>query len=96
MRSGRRMRIRRSVHPWLVWCSLVAFPVMAAADDLASIGRDFDVHMRILDPVRAGQRGDRDALRRWPDNSPAAVAERKQRLRWQRAIDANDREVVLD
>ena len=70
----------RSVHPWLVWCPLVALPVLAAADDLASIVRDFDAHMRILDPVRAGQRGDRDALRRWPDNSPAAVAERKQRL----------------
>ena len=59
---------------------LVALPILAAADDLASIVRDFDAHMRILDPVRAGQRGDRDALRRWPDNSPAAVAERKQRL----------------
>jgi len=74
------MRIRRSLHPWLVWCALVALPHLAAADDLASIVRDFDAHMRILDPVRAGQRGDRDALRRWPDSSPAAVAERKQRL----------------
>jgi uncharacterized protein (DUF885 family) len=55
-------------------------PIVAAADDMASIVRDFDSHMRILDPVRAGQRGDREALRRWPDNSSAAVEERRQRL----------------
>ena len=63
----------------LVGLALVA-PIVAAADDMASIVRDFDSHMRILDPVRAGQRGDREALRRWPDNSPAAVKERRQRL----------------
>jgi uncharacterized protein (DUF885 family) len=68
-----------------VWSSvalgiLCASPFALAADDLVPIVRDFDAYMRVLDPVRAGQRGHREALRRWPDNSSAAVAERRQRL----------------
>ena len=70
----------RSARPWLVSVLLIALPFAATADDVAAIARDFDAHTRILDPVRAGQRGDRDALRRWPDNSPAAVAARNARL----------------
>lgn len=56
-------------------------PALVLADDIAAIVHDFDAHTRIEDPVRAGQRGDREALRRWPDNSPAAVAARNTRLR---------------
>jgi len=89
--SWRRTHTGRSVHRWLIWCLLVAMPVAATADDLAAIVRDFDAHMRVLDPVRAGQRGDRDALRRWPDNSPATVGERKQRL-----LEFRDRLATLD
>ena len=81
----------RSAHPWLVSVLLIALPLAATADDVAAIARDFDAHMRILDPVRAGQRGDRDALRRWPDNSPAAVGERKERL-----LHFRDRLAALD
>jgi len=55
-------------------------PLAVAADDLAAIVRDFDAHVRIEDPVRSGQRGDREALKRWPDNSPAAVTARRERL----------------
>ncbi|HEX9771891.1 MAG TPA: DUF885 domain-containing protein [Steroidobacteraceae bacterium] len=65
---------------WLVSVFTILLPGAAAADDLAAIVRDFDAHTRIQDPVRAGQRGDREALRRWPDNSPAAVIERRARL----------------
>ncbi len=65
---------------WLVTVVAMLLPVAALSDDLASIVRDFDAHARIQDPVRAGQRGDREALRRWPDNSPAAMEARRQRL----------------
>jgi uncharacterized protein (DUF885 family) len=81
----------RSARPWLVSVLLIALPPAATADDVAAIARDFDAHMRMLDPVRAGQRGDRDALRRWPDNSPAAVGERKERL-----LHFRDRLAALD
>jgi hypothetical protein len=52
----------------------------ALADDIPAIVRDYDAYARVQDPVRAGQRGDRAALRRWPDDSPAAVADRKAQL----------------
>jgi uncharacterized protein (DUF885 family) len=72
-------RSRGSRWRWLafVWAVL---PLATHADDLGSIVHDFDAHMRIEDPLRAGQRGDREALTRWPDNSPAAVSERRKRL----------------
>jgi uncharacterized protein (DUF885 family) len=41
---------------------------------------EFDVFGRMQDPVRAAQRGDPGARRRWPDNSPAAVADRRRTL----------------
>ena len=85
-----RVRSGREFCALLVGLALV-MPVVAVADDMASIVRDFDAHMRILDPVRAGQRGDREALKRWPDNSPAAVEERKQRL-----LGFRDRLAALD
>jgi len=55
-------------------------PGTAGADGISAIVRDYDAYARIQDPVRAGQRGDRAALRRWPDDSPAAVADRKAQL----------------
>jgi uncharacterized protein (DUF885 family) len=68
------------VRAWLTAVVASLLPLAASADDLAVIVRDFDAHTRIVDPVRAGQRGDREALRRWPDDSPAAVAARRERL----------------
>jgi uncharacterized protein (DUF885 family) len=60
---------------------LAVTPVgVAAADDMAAIVRDYDAFAREQDPVRAAQRGDRAAMRRWPDNSRAAVAERRRSL----------------
>jgi uncharacterized protein (DUF885 family) len=53
---------------------------VAAADDMAAIVRDYDAFAREQDPVRAAQRGDRAAMRRWPDNSRAATAERRRSL----------------
>ena len=44
------------------------------ADDLHGLVADVDVFERGLDPVEAGRDGDRDALIRWPDDSPAAEA----------------------
>jgi uncharacterized protein (DUF885 family) len=58
----------------------VAAATPAAADDIAAIVRDYDAYARVQDPVRAAQRGDAAAMRRWPDNSPAAIADRKQAL----------------
>jgi uncharacterized protein (DUF885 family) len=80
----------------------------AAADDVATVVRDYDAFDRAQDPIRAAQRGDLDAARRWPDNSPAAVASRRQALlgfeRRLRATpaqlpdaeDALNRELLLD
>ncbi len=60
---------------------LTFLPVTPArADDVAAIVRDFDAYSRAQDPVRAAQRGDAGAARRWPDNSPGAVAARKSSL----------------
>ena len=53
---------------------------VARADDMATLVRDFDAFSRAQDPVRAAQRGDVAAARRWPDNSPQAVAARKTAL----------------
>jgi uncharacterized protein (DUF885 family) len=72
--------VPRSNRRWLVSIVAILLPAALPADDLVAIVRDFDAHVRIQDPVRAGQRGDRDALRRWPDNSPVAVGERRARL----------------
>jgi len=52
----------------------------ASADDVAAVVRDYDAFARLQDPVRAAQRGDPAAMRRWPDNSQAAVAERRRAL----------------
>lgn len=51
-----------------------------AGDDIKSIVADYDAYSRAQDPVRAAQRGDAAAARIWPDNSPAAVAARRQAL----------------
>ena len=62
---------------------LVMFqPIQAAslatgADSIGAIVGDFDAFNRAQDPIRAAQRGDKEAARIWPDNSPQAMAARK-------------------
>ena len=53
-----------------------AGPVQAAATPTAwrDLDRDYVAFIHQQDPIRAGARGDREALTRWPDNSPAGIA----------------------
>jgi uncharacterized protein (DUF885 family) len=62
---------------------VLALPLAATADpaaDLHGLIGDYTVFSRQEDPVRAGARGDAEALRRWPDDTPAAVSDRRARL----------------
>jgi uncharacterized protein (DUF885 family) len=61
-------------------CLASGLPAVVLADDIAALTRDYDAFVRELDPVRAGERGDAASLRRWPDDSPAAVAMRQAQL----------------
>jgi uncharacterized protein (DUF885 family) len=63
----------------LMSVAIIASPV-TRADDIAAIVRDYDAYNRAQDPIRAAQRGDLAAARRWPDDSPAAVTQRRQAL----------------
>jgi uncharacterized protein (DUF885 family) len=64
----------------LLLVSLIASSPSVGADDIASIVRDFDAYGRTQDPIRAAQRGDLAAARRWPDDTPQAVVERRTAL----------------
>ncbi len=55
--------------------------VAAPAQDLHALVSDVDAFEKGLDPVEAGKAGDREALTRWPDDSPGAEATQKQALR---------------
>ncbi|MCW5724413.1 MAG: DUF885 domain-containing protein [Maricaulaceae bacterium] len=46
------------------------------AEDFAELVADFEAHERANNPVRAGRDGDREAARRWADESFEAVAAR--------------------
>jgi uncharacterized protein (DUF885 family) len=66
----------------------IAAPAAAAtsksispAASLKAVIADYDRYNRELDPVSAGLEGDQAALRRWPDDSQAAVAARKLELK---------------
>ena len=60
---------------------LAVTPLAAgAADSIDAIVRDYDAFARVQDPVRAAQRGDPAAMRRWPDNSPATIDARRRSL----------------
>jgi hypothetical protein len=63
-------------------CLVTFQPVHAVSpatgtDGIAAIVKDFDAFSRAQDPIRAAQRGDQQAARLWPDNSPLAVTARK-------------------
>ena len=53
---------------------------MAAADTIEAVVADYERFTLAQDPVTAGQLGNRQALKRWPDDSPAAVAARQTQL----------------
>jgi uncharacterized protein (DUF885 family) len=52
----------------------------AQAPGWPALERDYIAFTHVQDPVRAGARGDRAALERWPDDSPAALAAQKTAL----------------
>ena len=65
---------------------LLAFALPAAAAPspavwLKAVIADYDRFSRELDPVSAGLEGDQTALRRWPDDSEAALAAHKAALK---------------
>ena len=71
----------------LLALSSIASPAPAPAPATASalaglpaILEDYDRYLAIVDPVAAGQRGDLEALGRWPDDSPTAIAGRREAL----------------
>ena len=53
---------------------------IAETAQLVLLISDFEAFERAEDPVTAGQEGDRAALRRWGESTPAAVARRKAAL----------------
>lgn len=52
----------------------------APVDDLKAVLADYDRYLEVNDPIGASQRGDMNAAKRWPDNSPKAVADRAKAL----------------
>lgn len=51
-----------------------------AADTIDAVVADYERFNLAQNPVTAGQLGDREALKRWPDDSPAAVSARRAQL----------------
>lgn len=49
-------------------------------EDLQGVLGDYDHLLNQSDPIGAGQRGDLEAARRWPDDSPSAVKQRVQAI----------------
>jgi len=60
----------------LAWSAAAATP----ADDLKALIAEYVAYSRLQDPIRAAQRDDMEAARRWPDDSVAAVAARHNAL----------------
>jgi len=77
----------RTILAALAACALAAAPAQAqdARQTLDAIVADFETYERANDPVSAGFEGDRAALARLPDPSPAATAVRKSTLESLRA-----------
>ncbi|MBS2027008.1 MAG: DUF885 family protein [Deltaproteobacteria bacterium] len=59
---------------------LAALLAASPHDALTKLVDDYDTFDRQTDPISAGQEGDREALSRWPDDSPAALAEQAKTL----------------
>jgi uncharacterized protein (DUF885 family) len=58
--------------------TLTPAAVPAAAEAFDALVDDYEAFQLLHDPWRAGRQGDLEAASRWPDVSPAAVAERRQ------------------
>jgi uncharacterized protein (DUF885 family) len=77
--------MHKIVFTFIAGCLVTFQPGIAAsaeglavgADSIATIVKDFDAFSRAQDPIRSAQRGDKEAARIWPDNSPQAIAARK-------------------
>ncbi len=65
---------------WAMAAALPAGAQQSAPARLAALLAEYDRWLSQADPVAAGERGDAEAASRWPDDSPAAVAERTRRL----------------
>ena len=78
------MSLRAGLLRVVVVASLLAAPGIAASAPpsagLQAVIAAFDRYQRDVDPIGAGLEGDRAALRRWPDDSPKAIAARKATL----------------
>jgi len=72
--------LRLALLPLLTGLSLAAAAAPPANQAWRSLLADYDLHLRATDPLRAVLLGDAAALARWPDDSAAAVAERRRRL----------------
>ncbi len=64
----------------LIALALLGNAVPALGDDLQTLVADYERYNLEQDPVTAGQQGDREALKRWPDDSPGADAGRRKSL----------------
>jgi len=53
----------------------------ATSEDFHAVIRDYDRYLNEADPIGAADRGDIEAARLWPDDSPKAVAARQAELR---------------
>lgn len=65
------------LHPWLPLGAAMAMMIGltgARSAGWSDLDRDYVAFIHRQDPLRAGGRGDREALTRWPDNAPAAIA----------------------
>ena len=72
--------IARCVAPALLSFIPCTVPIAAQADDLPALIADYERFSLEQDPVQAGRLGDREALKRWPDNSDGARSARKKAL----------------
>ncbi|HRD27994.1 MAG TPA: hypothetical protein PLO65_06810, partial [Caulobacter sp.] len=64
------------LHRWLPLGAAMAMMIGLTGARSASwsdLDRDYVAFIHRQDPLRAGGRGDREALTRWPDNAPAAI-----------------------
>jgi uncharacterized protein (DUF885 family) len=84
MTASRAARARSLLAGLAVAFCLGGFATPSLADparDLQVVLSDYDRYLAEANPISAGMRGDLQAARRWPDDSPAAVATRVQALR---------------
>ncbi|MGY6588662.1 MAG: DUF885 domain-containing protein [Wenzhouxiangella sp.] len=67
--------LRNVLTSLVLGASLLATAALSASE-FDRLVADFEAHELAFDPVRAGEQGDLDAAGRWPDQTPARLAER--------------------